>query len=127
MLGTPVDEGTRSLYDVACSCCEYVVSVSLSVVSSCSIVVLVEFDGTVENFLPVDNTEATDAVDDICWLFSDFGNISVENEVWGLVLTGGSVDAVDSEGGPFVDTVCGPNFVVSLGEFEKLAVLAKDG
>lgn len=118
MLGTPVDEGTRSLYDVACSCCEYVV---------CSIVVLVEFDGTVEIFLPVDNTEATDAVDDICWLFSDFGNISVENEVWGLVLTGGSVEAVDSEGGPFVDTVCGPNFVVSLGEFEKLAVLAKDG
>lgn len=42
------------------------------------------------------------------------------------MLTGGSVEAVDSEGGPLVDTVSGPNLVVSLVEFEKPDVLAKD-
>lgn len=118
VLGILVDEGIRFLYDVVCFCCEYVV---------CLIVVLVEFDGIVENFLFVDNIEVMDVVDDICWLFFDFGNILVENGVWGLVLIGGLVEVVDFEGGLFVDIFCGLNFVVFLGEFEKLVVLVKDG
>lgn len=95
-------------------------------VSSCSIVVLLESDATNENFSPVDVSEATDEVNVTCWLFSDFENISVEKELGGLVLIGGSVEAVDSEGGPLVDTVSGPNLVVSLVEFEKPVVLVKD-
>lgn len=79
---------------MACSC-EFVVPILLSVVSSCSIVVLFEFDAMNEKFSPVDVSEATDADDDTCWLFSDFENISVENELWGLVFTGGLVVAVD--------------------------------
>lgn len=50
-------------------------------VSSCSIVVLLESDATNENFSPVDVSEATDEVDVTCWLFSDFENISVEKEL----------------------------------------------
>lgn len=127
VLGILVDEGIRFLYDVVCFCCEYVVFVLFFVVFSCLIVVLVEFDGIFEIFLFVDNIEVMNVVDDICWLFFDFGNILVENEVWGLVLIGGLVEVVDFEGGLFVDIVCGLNFVVFLGEFEKLVVLVKDG
>lgn len=96
-------------------------------VSSFSIVVLFKFDTTVEKFLSVDVSEATDAVDNTCWLFFDFENISVENELWGLVFTGGTVVVVDSEGGPLVDNVSGPNFVVSFVKFEEPVVLNKDG